>query len=796
MLEDSKLRNSIWGLAVLTAAHIHNRIPSRSHEDMSPEQHWTGKKPGIGHLRVFGSTAWVHIPKEKRQKLNPKSVRCILVGYEEDAGSKVYRLYDTTNKRIILSRDIIIDESQVGEGGEPLRTTIGWVPEQRSLQESVSEPPSEDFQYLDPITPAPNLSHFSSAMDIQDTIVLRPQVPEQRNPRTHHPAEEELESRGVDIPGQTRLQRSGRHRQREVVTPGAHFALVANATEFEPQTLTDALNSCEKAEWKQAWESELSSLAQNNSWVSEPLPANRTAIGCRWLFMKKEDGRYKARLVAQGYGQIIGVDYQETFAPVAKFTTIRILLALACVNTWEIYGMDVKTAFLNSELDETVYMEIPEGLSIPAPPSSGQYHRPLACRLLKSIYGLKQSPRAWYGRIHSFFISNNFVRSDSDHSLFINYEKSVILVLYVDDFVLAAPSKDLIDWIRTMLCQEFNMTDLGELHSFLGLQIQRNREQRRLYLSQQKYIGKILEDHGMRDCNPSLTPADPHIRLEKSSLDYEATESEKRTYQSAVGSLMYAMLGTRRDIAYAVSKVSQFSTNPGPVHFTAVKRVFRYLAGTINRGLHYGRHAGEVKPGGFTDADWGSSHHRKSIGGYAFVLNGAAVSWNSQKQSTIALSSTEAEYMALTQAVKESLWLQGILYDIGGRKHLPEVQNIYIDNQGAIALAKNPEFHARTKHIDIQYHFIREHAEYERIRLTYCPTDKMTADIFTKALPQPAFTRHNLGLGLIDQSISALHENQNDSGDTYNNVPEVSTDEGRYCESLELTRWSPDIAPS
>ena len=563
---------------------------------------------------------------------------------------------------------------------------------------------------------------------------------------------------------------------------------MAKTDDFEPQTLTDALNSAEKDKWKNAWEEELSSLAKNNTWVFEPLPADRTAIGCCWLFRRKDDGRYKARLVAKGYSQKLGIDYGETFAPVAKFTTIRVLLALSCQSNWEIRGMDIKTAFLNSELEESVYMEVPEGVAIPAKEILPEYQQPIACRLLKSIYGLKQSPRAWYGRIDKFFRSNNFIRSESDHSLFINYEQQVILLLYVDDLVLTAPTTEKIDWIRFKLHKEFEMTDLGELSTFLGLEIYRDRQHRRLHLSQTKYICKILENHGMTRCNPTTTPADPHIRLQKSQQNFEANQSEKKRYQSAVGSLMYAMLGTRPDIAYAVSKVSQYSTNPNSTHWTVVKRIFRYLAGTSNRGLYYGS---QGLGSGFTDADWGSGDDRRSIGGYAFMLNGSAISWNSKKQSTVALSSTEAEYMALTQAVKESIWLQALLLDLGAQRQHEEIRNIYIDNQGALALARNAEFHSRTKHIDIQYHFIRQHTESGKIQLTYCPTSEMTADIFTKPLPQPAFTKHNLGLGLIDCSVMILQGSELESEETYHQ-PEFagevqSSGEGRCYFSPELS---------
>jgi len=297
------------------------------------------------------------------------------------------------------------------------------------------------------------------------------------------------------------------------------------------------------------------------------------------------------------------------------------------------------------------------------------------------------------------------------------------------------------------------MTDLGEIQSFLGLEIEGNRSCRTLFISQTQYIHRILHHHGMRDGNPVNSLGDPHIRLKKSSPTFEATDRESRRYQSAVRLLMSPMLGTRPDIFYAISNVSQYSTNPNPIHWTAVKRIFRYLAGTWNRGLYFGIQEMGM---GFTEADWGSGADMKSIGRFTFLLNGAAISWSSKKQSTVALSSTEAEYMTLTQPTKGSIWLQVLLLDLGARKHIPEIAHILIDNQGALALAKNAEFHARSKHIDIRYYFIRDHLETGKIILSYCLTNENTADIFTKALPGPAFTKHNLGLGLIDRSILIL----------------------------------------
>ena len=299
-------------------------------------------------------------------------------------------------------------------------------------------------------------------------------------------------------------------------------------------------------------------------------------------------------------------------------------------------------------------------------------------------------------------------------------------------------------WIQDLLHREFEMTDLGPLTSFLGMEIRRDRRLPRLHLSQQRYIETILNRHGMADSTPMATPADPHVRLLKTPSDHQADSINRQRYQSAVGSLMYAMIGTRPDIAFAVSAVSQHNTNPGPPHWTAVRRIFRYLAGTRALGLHYG--GGICR--GYCDADWGGGENRRSIGGYVFIINGAVVAWASKKQSSVALSSTESEYMALTQGVKEGLWLGELLGGLGARKHRKQIKQLQCDNQGTIALTRNPEYHARTKHIDIQFHFIRQHVESATIELLYCPTHEMTADIFTKPLPRPQFEKHVLGLGL------------------------------------------------
>jgi len=514
----------------------------------------------------------------------------------------------------------------------------------------------------------------------------------------------------------------------------------------KPFTLREALGGEDGREWKAAWESEVESLRKNGTWVVvQPLPG-RNIIGCRWLFVRKGDGRFKVRLVAKEYSQQPGIDFTETFAPVAKFTTLRVLLALVAENHWELHSMDVKKAFLNGVLEEEVYMHFPEGID--------EIPKGMVCRLVKAIYGLRQSPRTWYQKIHEFFLTNGFMRSTQDYSLYVNYEQRILVLVYVDDLVLTAAEVEEIVWIKATLADAFEMSDLGELTTYLGLEISRERSRRLLTLHQTKYIDKILHRHGMQDARSSLTPLDPNTHLvstpKATTTEPNAKSVDLELYQSAVGSLMYAMLGTRPDIAYAVGLVSQFNHSPQPEHWVAVKRIFRYLAGTRGLKIQYGS---SNHSGAYSDADWGAGQDRKSIGGFVFLLNGGAISWASKKQTSIALSTTEAEYMAMTQASKEIIWLQVLIEELGALTHIEQMSTLYGDNQGALALAHNPEYHARTKHIDIQYHFVRELVWAERVYLEYCTSADMIADVMTKGLPCTTHEKHTTAMGMIGKLV-------------------------------------------
>ena len=356
------------------------------------------------------------------------------------------------------------------------------------------------------------------------------------------------------------------------------------------------------------------------------------------------------------------------------------------------------------------------------------------CKLSKTLYGLKQSPRAWYKKIDEYFASQSLIKSHLDPNIYVLRRTDgsfIIIALYVDDLMLVSNDMKLLLKIKRNLVGRFVMKDLEEIHYILGVQILRNRKIRKIYLSQQKYVENVLERFGMKDCKPLATPLDSNSKLTRDMSPQnpeEVAEMKEIPYQNAVGSLVYAMISTRADIPYPVGVVSQYMANPGPQHWIAVKRILRYLQGTSNHVLQYGGSPSSLQVIGYCDADYaGDIDTRRSTTGYTFLLAGGAISWNSKKQPTVALSTSEAEHMAATHATKEEIWLQRFFKDIGFLQDSP--MTIYSDNQSCISLSRNPTFHARTKHVEIQHHFVREKIESGDINLVFCGTEDMVADV-------------------------------------------------------------------
>ena len=495
---------------------------------------------------------------------------------------------------------------------------------------------------------------------------------------------------------------------------------------------------------------EMESIYSNSVWELIDLPEGFRPIGNKWIYKRKKgpDGKvetFKARLVAKGYTQKEGVDYEETFSPVAMLKSIRILLSMAASLDYEIWQMDVKTAFLNGNLDEEIYMSQPEGFQ-----EKDQEQK--VCRLLKSIYGLKQASRSWNIRFDETIKSFGFHQSVDEACVYklIKEKHVVFLVLYVDDILLMGDNVKLLTEVKDWLATQFKMKDLGNANYVLGIQILRDRKNRVLALSQATYIDKVLTRFSMQNSKKGLMPTRHGIILSKKecpSTPQEIEDMRHVPYASAVGSLMYAMLCTRPDICYAVGVVSRFQSNPGLNHWIAVKHILKYLRRTRDYMLVYS--GDDLKIQGYTDSDFqGDRDSRKSTSGSVFTLGGAAVVWRSVKQSSIADSTMEAEYIAASEAAKEAVWLKNFLSDLEVVPNMDKPITLYCDNSGAVANSREPRSHKRGKHIERKYHLIREIVNRGDVTVTKIPTLDNLADPFTKTLSEKLFFKHIEEMGL------------------------------------------------
>jgi len=533
--------------------------------------------------------------------------------------------------------------------------------------------------------------------------------------------------------------------------PNMHEANLVNriafAASLEPETLADAMRGPDKDQWIQAVKKELDSLRKHGTYKVVPLPSGRKPVKCKWVLKVKDlqDGslKYKARLVAKGFSQKEGIDYTETYAPVIKYKSLRTLLAVANERNMEIHQMDVTTAFLNGDLEEEIYMEPPEGQEGNKPG--------MVWKLERSLYGLKQSPRCWNTTIHNFLVNQGFTRNITDYA---TYSKGlgrdqVILALYVDDLLILSEDLNQVLKIKSALASRFEMVDFGEVKTVLGMRITRDRSKGVLCIDQRKYAQGVLDKFSMGSCKPVNLPMAVDTQLVKAQGSFTELERESMAsvpYRSAVGSLMYLMVSTRPDLAAAIGVVSRFLEHPGRPHWEAVKRILRYVQHTLDYGLVYKRQ-GSLESVGFTDADFaGCLDSRKSTTGWVFMLGGAAISWSSKRQSSVALSTCEAEYMAAAQAAMEAAWHKNIMEELGMSQEAP----IWIgcDAQAALQLLKNPVYHDRTKHIAVKVHFVRQLMEAGVVDFQYISTEKQVADALTKAVPKAKleFCRGKMGV--------------------------------------------------
>lgn len=680
MLNDSPiLIKSLWAELVRTACYIKNRVPTSSNEKiLSPYERLFKRVPNMEHLRVIGSCCFSRNTGKISGKLDERSTKCHLVGYESE---NIFRLFDPINRKVFRARDVTFQESfhQVAEEKE-----------ESTNNENIAEA-HHDI----------NLPNLSTSQDArQSQVISRSTIPVEELSQAdysqqYHTAQtfpqDDVDS-SLDELANPKYDYQPRH-ARAFITTCLNAA--DSTTQYIPERLEQAMRCDQAQQWSESMRDEMKSIVENHTWDLVPKPSNETnVIQGRWVFRTKTDAnghviKFKSRWVVRGFQQEEGCNYTDTFACVVKPMSYKILFSLAAAHNLEIEQMDVKTAFLNSPIHEDVYVEQPHGFEvtsikeginvyqqimnathqkaakqdphyqeIPTYPKSKRNNVNLVCKLNKALYGLKQAPRSWYETLWAFMQKVNFTPLKCDYAVFVNDNRSIIVAVYVDDILIFGKDKSQIQHLKSQLNHRFQMSDMGPAHMYLGMQITRDRNSRTILVDQEKYIQIILKRFNMLDCNSVSTPMETNLKLDKRTD--KATPDEIQEYQRIIGSLEYAAIATRPDIAFAVHKLAQFSSNPDDSHFKAAKRILRYLKGSAKFGLLFkGHETDKLELIGYTDADWaGNITDRKSIGGYCFYLNKCLISHMSKKQRTVALSTAESETHAATEATKEAIWLR------------------------------------------------------------------------------------------------------------------------------------------
>jgi hypothetical protein len=713
LLSDAKLHPSWWTEIVDTVVYLKLRAPASILQKKTPFEILYGKPPSLLHLRRIGSRAWVLIPKEHRAKLGPRSSECRLLGYCEP---NQYKLYEIHSGKTVFSRDVEFDE----------RTPVAPLIEGETGNDLPhNAPPSPVFPPLPSSAsglPTPPLSPNSS-----NEREKTPSGRVEETPSVVNPSQQEAgltPDLGYSIYG--RRRRPSRRLLESLDKMYAAGTLNPTPKSFDPSTFQEAVSGPNQLEWWAAIQKEYASLLEHGTWekvLREDVPTGDHVIGCKWVFKTK--GTRKARLVIKGYRQKHGIDYHETFAAVSRMDSVRCIIASAVLRGWKLHQFDAVTAFLHGDVDSSIYMELPEGFEEPG----------YVCRLRCSLYGLKQTPRIWYQCVHRVLASHGFTMAQSDNCVF--YKSHCVVCVYVDDFLVAAANSHEIEQVQRALQTEFRLNDLGNPCSFLGIQFGYHADGS-VSIHQHQYIRKVLSDFGMETSQPKSTPMNPKQILNHRPDEEPLDEEAKARFATAIGSLMYLMVGTPPDIAFTLGTLSRFTSQPQSHHQVALQRLLRYIKATQYHRITY--RSGQLI--GYTDADFGGSvvtDGAYSTSDYVFQLAGAPVSWSSKRQGEVATSTTHAEYIGQYNAILHLQWLRTFLAET--HLYRSPVTNIMADSQSAIALSRNPEFHKRTKHFNVKFHYQRAVLNTGEIGLQYVPTEEQAADGLTKPLGPTAFAK-------------------------------------------------------
>ena len=769
LLVQSQISEIYWAEAALYVTHVTNLWPS---DHSTPYENWYGYKPNLNFYHTFGSKCYALDP-HPNGKLAPRSIEFLYLGVAPS--SNAYRLLDPRNGFIHHSRSVRfllydtslsfthlddhVDDHVPEDQSQPISDNSSAVPFTRTVRfHDLPDTSISDIDHprvvdtvadtvnipapipapVDSLAHADTISNFSPTSgdfsDSDDTITSAPtdsptdsSAPADTldSPAPSAPTDSPLDSPISNPAIPNILRRSARIRHLQ--------ALTASASPRIPQHQKIAEKSPEWHLWKQAMAEEMDGLISQSVFANDPIPADIIPVGTRWVYDLKTnaDGsiqRYKARLVAQGFKQIFGYNYFETSAPVAHLNTVKLFLSIVAINDLELKQMDVKQAFLIPHLKELVYVRLP----------TGQIRK-----LNKTLYGLKQSAYEWNKEADGKLRSLGFVPCITDPCIYVRdanhpTKRPFYITLFVDDLLFGHNDVLEIKKVQDALSKSWQLSDLGDAGQFLGIAIHRNRANREIFLSIGKLLRECLDDMSMIECNPVKTPYDLNIELRKATENDDLLNpKDQKMFQHIVGKLFYASNNVRPDLTTSVSMISSYVSNPTKLHWLALKRVLRYVKGSLDDGIVLGGNTPTPVLVGYADSDYaGCLDTRRSRTGYTFHLGEGCITWQSKKQATVALSTSEAEFLSLSSATQEVKWLRTLLEELGFQQDIVELNQ---DNTGCMGMVKKRNMPAKSKHIDIRHHFIHDAIKEKLMELKWCPTDLMKADIMTKPLPAPRF---------------------------------------------------------
>jgi len=804
MMLAANITPGFWAEALLSAVYTLNRVTTTTNSKKTRHELFHGVKPDISNIRTFGCEVWVaNAPPTNptEYKWLPHALPGRFMGYSEDRPNQ-WKVWIPSKRDFFFTNCLIFDENvksrPVLTPAEE-RVVISSPEDEAAHRELIT---GDLFNSIDLSSPALVPASDESAEESGPALggsggraggayPRRPSVAATAPESLDEPDDDDTHRRSERIRKPSRylsddiwtIQKA--HSVKTVfnrasewyssLTQYMYHAFVsdvqtdnerripdeATMSRLLPANLDEATDPTfpNAANWIQAIMAEVESIRSHGTLTimrrfDPAVRSIRMLPGVKWVFRIKENihghiERFKARCTVLGNTQKEGIDYEETFAPVVRFDTVRMLLAIAARERLLLHQMDVDTAFLYGEMTGEPSICIPVPPLYPIPDElKGVPRDQLCARVDKSLYGLKQAPRIWNKHINRTMSDLGFTRAAKDHCLYIRRDsasgKVLYVTIYVDDLIIAGSDLEVINQFKGEISTVYSMKDLGELRYCLGMEVNRNPETGVITVNQTKYIDDVLKRFRLNgdQLKTHKVPMDPSIKLSKAQAPTTAAEKVKADaypYREIVGSLMYLMICTRPDIAYAVGQLARYMNCHGESHHRAARHLLGYLKETRSHGLTYGLDTGPLHLTGYSDSDWGADiDTRRSTSGYVFFLAGGPITWKSKLQPTVALSSTEAEYMALTPAAQEAISLRELFAELTG---IDESVQMFGDNKSSIALSENPTSHQASKHIAIKHHFVREKVRDKDILLAYIPTASMVADALTKALPYPTFSR-------------------------------------------------------